>query len=284
MIVALWLLACAPARALGSDEALLTRTLRGFVKVLVRSIDTYHCAPLARVAATAGPLDQEGLRSYLEHRRARYWDTALPVGPSATASGLYAGVDPVTCRHFGGVGDGWALIRIRLPAGLTFLDLRREQVTAEERPRLPLAVVETLQAAGCDARDPPALVTGRESNACREAALSTVRRLEVEAILVDLPALRLPGCERSGNGAFILVDGMQAPFAAAALFTSDVPVGDAVAVERSMIRELYVQARRAGSSRVPPWPEARSISREELSLWMEDHLWSCGTLPQRPVQ
>jgi hypothetical protein len=278
------LIASSPARS--TDMAALVDALAAGVRILGRPIDTYHCAARDRVGLpTRGVLDVRpaALGLYLESKLARYWDEGIPVQPHAMVSGLFAGIEPVTCRHFAGIGDSWALVRIRLPRGLAFLDVREEGRGAAERLRFTPAVQAGIEARGCDARTPALLVVGLESKACRRLALTALRRLGVGAILADFPAFAFARCPASGNGVFILLHADRSGLGDVVLFTAERPGDDPLRDERRQIREVHARARAAGSIRVPPWPELPgSPPPSETDPWMDQHLWGCGANALEP--
>ena len=265
----------------------LTAELRPGRLALNRAVDTYHCAPRARIGLPGrGPLppDEPGLRRYLAARSARFWQTQDPAGDTVVASALYAGIDPVTCRHFGGVGDGWALVRLRLPTGLTFLDVR--PVPGRPDP-LSGAARRALAEIGCHAQTLDVLILGRTSLACRDVALRVLRNLGLAAILSDLPAFAFPGCPRAASGAFVLLL-EAAPPVQVALFVQERPAPDPLAGERLFLRALYRIARSAGSSRTLPWAQiiddvaddvVDDISNRDLQRLMKQQLFGCGKSP-----
>jgi hypothetical protein len=242
--------------------------LRPFVKTLNRDVDLYHCTS---GSVTARPV----LDEYLREKLSRYWNSAIPVRPHATVSGLYAGVEPVTCRHFGGVGNDWTIIRIRLPAGSAVLDVRQEQPPGV-RPRLSNAFRDLLKKLDCAAPDPSSLVIGLSSMGCRSIALRLMSKLSIQAILTDFPTFVFENCDPGRTGVFIMLD--RASLKDVAGFGVNLPDGLAAPTEMLMIRELYAFAQRAGSLRELPWPSMRGSPGDPIvKQWMNDHLWSCGT-------
>jgi hypothetical protein len=60
--------------------------------------------------------------------------------------GLYAAVDPVATRSYGGIGTTWVLVQIRLPIGFTIFDLKRD---GGDTPPANSALFNALDKAGC---------------------------------------------------------------------------------------------------------------------------------------
>jgi tetratricopeptide (TPR) repeat protein len=269
----------APASAAASAA----EALAPLVEILDRPIYVWHWLPRARAGLPPGylPPDSPALGEFLAARLARWWDLSLPVMPLATASGLWAGIDPVIGRHFGGAGEDWAVVQIELPAGLRVLDVRAPAGGAP--PPLPPAARERLAAAGCAAALAAALVMGQESAACRAAAVAAVRALGVGARLADFPRFAFRECGPARReGVFVLLDpGTLAP-GRLRLLTRE-SAADAALPDRLRIRALFARARDAGSSRALPWPElAAAPPPEDLDAWMREHLLGCDERPGDP--
>lgn len=264
-------------------ESPVAAALKARVRTLGRPVYTYHYAPRARIGLPASGYvapDDPVLPAFLRGKVERYWDTSLPTREDAAASGLWAGIDPVAGRHFGGSGDGWALAQIVLPAGLRFVDAR-EGEPGRPDPGFPAAVRQALAEAGCAAVHPADLLMAAESAACRDVAVRALRELGVGGILGSFPRARFAGCGERPEGVFVLLDPALVAADRVRLLTRDPGSGDAAAEDRLRIEDLFARARQAGSMRPPPWPElAGALPPAGMEDWMRRHLLGCGDWPE----
>lgn len=263
------------------DVQPLVEALRPSVKTLARPVYVYHYVTRSRMTlAVDGYLAPTHLAvtPFLEQKIARFWDVNVPVRPFATASGLYAGVDPVSSRTFGGVGDGWAIVQIVLPAGFTFIDVRRPE-SPLDAGRFPAAVREELARHGCDAEFAEPLVTGLESAGCRAAATILLRALDVGGIVQSFPRQAFVECVVPRPAGFILLQSKA--FGAGVTLMTKETRDDEAQNDRRIIRDLFVRAVRAGSERIAPWPElAGTAVPVDVPRWMREHVFGCGTHPE----
>ena len=269
------LLAAAAPDAAGRAPVSAADALRPLVRVLSRSVYVWHYVSRARAGVPAGyvPPDWPGIDPFLRGKLSRFWDPSLPVAPSATVSGLYAGIDPVAGRHFAGVGEGWAVVQIELPAGLRFLDVRPP---AGAPAPLPRATRARLAVAGCAAELPESLVVAMDSAPCREIAVASLGELGAGAILADFPRFAFRECAARPTGVFVLLDPALLAPGRVRLLTRE-SAADAAQADRLRIRALFARARAAGSLRPLPWPElADQAPPPDLDAWMREHLLGCG--------
>lgn len=268
-------------------ESAVAAALRPRVRTLGRPVYTYHYAARARLGLPASGYVAPGdpiLPAFLRGKVERYWDTSLPTREDAAASGLWAGIDPVAGRHFGGSGDGWVLAQIVLPAGLRFVDAR-EGEPGRPDPGFPPEVRRSLAESGCGVAHPADLLMAAESPACRDVAVRTLRELGVGGILGSFPRTRFETCGDRPEGVFVLLDPALVAPDRVRLLTRDPGPGDAAADEaaedRLRIEDLFARARQAGSMRPPPWPElAGSPAPAGMEDWMRKHLLGCGEWPE----
>jgi hypothetical protein len=282
------LLALLPAAALAAGDggtppaAGAVEALRPFVRTLGRTIEVYHYAYRPAIGLPGqGPIPTGTpfVAEYLARKSAGYWDEKSPTRPFMMAGGLYAAIDPVITRTFGGIGDRWALFQLTLPAGFTFVDVRGWSDNEGRVERFPPAVREQLAAAGCPVEFPSELLIGLESPACRALALEVMRSLGVGGLLYRYQGYEFAGCAERSLGAFIIVhpDRLER----AQLLTSQSP-GPAEATEAHLrVRQLHVEARGLGSVYEPPWPDlAAPAARERMAQWKKERLFGCGGHPE----
>jgi hypothetical protein len=227
----------------------------------------------------SGPVqfDHPLLRKYLASRATRFYNPDTPTRPFMLAGGLYASLDPVIARTFGGIGDEWVLVRIELPPGLRYLDLRRGAPTAEPPLELSPALGEALRQAGCTPSSVQSLFIGVDSASCRAVALAALRDLQVQAILYDYVTSDLPGCPRGRRGGFILLD--TEALGSLAAFVSDPGRSDAATPERRMIHTLFDWVLHNGGAHAPPWPTLHDAPGSAVRSWTRRHLFGCAAEP-----
>jgi len=255
--------------------------LRARVKRLERPVHTYHYAPRRRIglpeAGYLPPWHPEAL-AFVRAKVGLYWDLELPTAPMQAVSGLWVGIDPVICRHFGGVGDGWALIQVVLPAGFRFVDVRTHDDGRRLAERFADEARDALAAAGCDVAFPASLLTLRESRACRELAVAALGRLDADGILLNFPRMPFRACgDERPDGVFIVLRPSVLAGDRVRLMTRESVPADEAAEDRRRVRALFVRALAAGSERTPPWPELAGAGEPvDLDRWMRDALLGCG--------
>lgn len=252
------------------------------VRTLSRPVYSYHYALRTRLGLPAdgyvAPDDPRALE-YVDLKWRRYWDLSIPTAPYATASGLYVGVDPVIPRAFGGVGDVWSMVQIVLPGGFRFVDVRRDPRAPRADDALHPEVRERLSEAGCEVKYPETLLVSMEVEACRRAAVATLRELGVDGILYQFQRFKFERCGGSDRpaGGFIVIRPEVLEPSRIKLFTKESRPDDAAARDRLVIRELFRRARAAGSHRKVPWPNLESaVPPQQVDSWMERHLFGCG--------
>lgn len=274
-LAVLWLLTLSQASA--AELPRVSDNLRPFIRSLSRPVYTWHCLPRARLGLPAEGYVAPGdpvLLPFLRSKVERFWDLGLPVRPMAAASGLYSGIDPVACRAFAGVGDGWVIAQVILPAGFRFLDVRSGE---EGTPKFPAEVGARLAAKGCDAPSTAGLVVMQESEACRRIAVEALRELGVDGILWSYPRTPFETCGERPDGVFILLDPDVLQPDRIRLFTKDSRAGDGGLEDRLRIRDLHLRAREEGSMRDAPWPELEGTPPPgAMEEWMRQHLFGCG--------
>lgn len=259
--------------------------LRPFVKALGRPVEVYHYAyrPAARLPAQ-GPLPSEGptVTAYLERKSKSYWNPDSPVRPYMMAGGLYAAIDPVITRTFGGIGDSWALFQITLPAGFTFVDVRGWSDNEGKVQRFPPAVREALVQQGCTVDFPSELLVALESKACRALAIEVMRALDVGGLMYRYQGYAFAGCNArpvGAVGAFILTRPERAE--RSQLFTSESPGPAAATESHRRVRQLYLEAKGLGSVHPVPWGNlSRLAPPERMKSWKEERLFGCGEHPE----
>jgi hypothetical protein len=272
----LWLLAVSLASA-AAEAPPVSESLRPLIRSLSRPVYTWHCLPRARLGLPAegyvAPEDPV-LLPFLRGKVERFWDLSLPVRPSAAASGLFSGIDPVSCRAFAGVGDGWVIAQVILPEGFRFLDVRSGEGGT---PKLAAEVRARLAAEGCDVASTAALIVMQESDACRRIAVRALRELDVDGILWSYPRTSFDTCGERPDGVFILLDPETIQSGRVRLFTKDSRPGDGGMDDRLRIRDLHARARQSGSMRDVPWPELEGTPPpDRMEDWMRQHLFGCG--------
>lgn len=251
------------------------------VRTLTRRVATYHYTTRTKMGLPsegAVALDDPRVEEYLRERSALYWDPRFEPAPGHPIWGLYVATDPVSSRVFGGFGEDWALVRVTLPRGLRFLEVRTADAARRPEDRLPAAVREELAAAGCEAAYAADLVIDRGSLACREVALRTLLDLEVDALLYDFKAVDYPACDGSRNGAFLLLRAEALELPAARAYTAPPPADGPAAEEGRAIGELFARARAAGSTQRPIWPapDDQVAPSAATERWMRETLFACG--------
>lgn len=262
-------------------EAALTAWATSLVSTLARPTYVFHYGyrpymPLPRT----GPVqfDHPVLGKYLATRASRFFNLDTEPQPFVLAGGLYASLDPVIGRTFGGIGDEWVLVRIELPRGLRYLDLRRAAPTMGQPLELSRALAQALRQAGCTPPSVQSLFVGVESASCRGISLSALRSLQVQAVLYDYATTDLPGCPPGRRGSFILL-GTEA-LGSAAAFASDLGRSDAATRERRMIHTLFDWVRRNGGAHAPPWPALRNLPSSAVRSWTQRYLLGCAAQPR----
>ena len=273
-------LAAMPAAAPGEPsqpEAALAAWAAPLVNTMAHSTFVFHYSyrpymPLPR----AGPVqfDDAALGKYLAKRASRFFDPDTPPQPFVMAGGLYASLDPVIGRTFGGIGDEWVLVRIELTPGLRYLDLRRAAPTADPPLQLSPALAEALRQAGCAPTSAQSLFVGVDSASCRAIALSTLRGLQVQAVMYDYATVDLPGCPPGRRGAFILLD--TGAWGSLAAFVNDLGRADAATPERRMIHTLFDEAVHKGGAHAPLWPALHDLPSSAVRSWTQQHLFDCA--------
>lgn len=275
VLAVLWLLAF--SQATSADPPPVSDSLRPFVRSLSRPVYTWHCLPRARLGLPAEGYVAPGdpvLLHFLRSKIERFWDLGLPVRPMAAASGLYSGIDPVACRAFAGVGDGWVIAQVVLPKGFRFLDVRDGEGGT---PKFPAEGRARLASEGCDARSTAGLVVMQESGACRRIAVRALRELGVDGILWSYPRTAFETCGERPDGVFILLDPETIQPDRIRLFAKDSRPDDGAMEDRLRIRDLHGKARQGGSMRDVPWPELEGTpSPDRMEEWMRQHLFGCG--------
>jgi hypothetical protein len=228
-----------------------------------------------------GPVqfDHPELGKYLAKRASRFENPDTKPQPFVMAGGLYASLDPVIGRTFGGIGDEWVLVRVELPRGLRYLDLRRSAPTVDQPLELGPALAEALRQAGCTPPSVQSLFVGVESASCRAIALPALRSLQVQAILYDYATADLPGCPPGRRGAFILLDAEA--LGSRAAFANDLGPSDAATPERRMIHTLFDWVRHNGGAYAPPWPALRNLPSSAVRSWTQQHLFGCHARDHR---
>jgi hypothetical protein len=233
--------------------------------------------PLPRTGPV--PFDHPELGKYLARRASRFEDPDTKPQPFVMASGLYASLDPVIGRTFGGIGDEWVLVRVELPRGLRYLDLRRAAPTADPPLELGLALAEALRQAGCTPSSVQSLFVGVESASCRAIALPALRSLQVQAILYDYATADLPGCPPGRRGAFLLLDAEA--LGSRAAFANELGASDAATPERRMIHTLFDWVLHNGGAYAAPWPALRNVPLSAVRAWTQQHLFGCRARDRR---
>lgn len=253
--------------------------LASSVHALSRPVYTYHYAMRTRMGLGAAgyvPPDTDRAWQYVTMKIGRYWDLSLPTHPNATVSGLYVGTDPVISRAFGGVADVWGMVQLVLDSGFRFIDVRRGLDAGQRGDKLPQAIRDALTATGCNAPYADVLLTFLESDACRAVAVEVMKHLRVDGILYSFQRYAFPECPDRADGGFIVVNAAAARPELARIFVTDT-ADDAATIDRLRVRELFVRARRAGSRRLPPWPNlANDAPPPDVDRWMREHLFGCG--------
>jgi hypothetical protein len=250
--------------------------LRPYVKSLSRAIDVYHYGyrPLMGISAE-GPVQVDAAfrEAYLQKRLSRFWDPDLATRPYSMASGLFASIDPVIGRTFGGIGDAWAMFALTFKKGFRFIDVRGSSDGQPERFSEPMRA--HLTAAGCSADSVAVLLTGVESPACREIALKTVRALNLDAILYSYQGFEFEGCARRSTGAFIVL--RTSAIERSVMLTNDAPPPKEASPDHLVVRDLYARARKVGSMQPIPWPVLEGQTPPpDMQKWMQEHLFGCG--------
>jgi hypothetical protein len=86
---------------------------------------------------------------YVQGLSSRYFNYNNPSDPGSGnmfGPGLYAALDPVATRSYGGGNDSWVLVQLRLPTGFTMLDLLRDGTNSAPMDGDVMAVLKKL---GC---------------------------------------------------------------------------------------------------------------------------------------
>jgi len=269
----------------GQGARLATEWLRPFVKALSRPVEVYHYAyrPSARLPAQ-GPLPAEGpsVSEYLQRKSQAYWNPDSATRPYMMAGGLYAAIDPVITRTFGGIGDSWALFQLTLPAGFTFVDVRGWSDNGGRAQRFPPAVREALGQEGCAVDFPSEMLVAQESKACRTLAVEVMRALDVGGLMYRYQGFAFDSCgarPAGAVGAFILTRPERAE--RSQLFTSESPGPGAATESHRRVRQLYLEAKGLGSVHPVPWPDLAGLAPpERMKTWKEERLFGCGKHPE----
>ena len=264
------------AAASSAPAAVLEEELRTAIRSLERTVHVYHYTSRARLGLPSSgyiPPDEPRGTPFLEHKIERFWDPSMPVRSlpgergAFIASGLYAGPDPVRSRGFGGAGDTWVGIRIALPAGLRYVDVRGGELSSAARQ-------ESL-ASGCDAETPHYLLLTNESAACRALARRILPALDVDAIVYRFARIPFAECGDVDEASFVLLEPSLVAADRVALFTSEYRADDAMAVERARIRDLFLRAAEIGATRrTAPW-DGLNLVPDDMNGWMREHLFGC---------
>jgi len=283
-------------RSAGPAGSPLAEVLRPRLRTLSRPVYTFHYAPRTRVGLPPSGYvapDDPALPAFLRGKVERFWDLSVPTREGAAASGLWAGIDPVAGRHFGGAGDGWALAEIVLPEGFRFLDVR-EGAPGRPDPGFPPEARRLLAGEGCAVAHPAGLFMAAESPECRRIAVRVLQEIGADGLLGSFPHTRFEVCGDRPSGVFVLLDpAFVAPDRVRLLTREPGPAGpagttgdtgDAAAEERLRIGDLFARARAVGSTRPPPWPELAGspppAGPAEMDAWIREHLLGCGGWPE----
>jgi hypothetical protein len=259
-------------------RAAATEWLRSFVKTLNRPVEVYHYAYRPAIGLPAqGPVPDEAryVPEYLRRKSRRYWDSKSATRPYMMAGGLYAAIDPVITRTFGGIGESWALFQLTLPAGFRFVDVRGWSDNEGKVQRFPPAVRQQLVQAGCAVEFPSELLVAQESPECRALAVETMQALDADGLMYRYQGFAFEGCQGRPVGAFILTRPERV--GRAQLLTSESP-GPAAATEaHRRVRQLYLEARGLGSVYPAPWPDLAGLAAPERMVpWKQERLFGCG--------
>jgi hypothetical protein len=82
----------------------------------------------------------------MSKRYFNYTDPSDPGSGNMFGPGLYAAVDPVATRNYGGAGTDWVLVQIQLPVGFAMFDLNRD---GGDTPPASGPMIDALQKADC---------------------------------------------------------------------------------------------------------------------------------------
>lgn len=176
--------------------------LRAYRKTLSRDFDTYHYVTReALKVSVTGELDlsRPELTNHVRDWADYYWNLEQP-GGTGMIRGFYLAGDPVISRSFG--GDHWLMARVRLTAGLRFLDMTALE---HDQKYIPEAVRSRLANYGCDETRWNYLIYKSFKRPCREIALKTLRDLNIDVIQYDWQSGNFAGCANHTEDAYILL-------------------------------------------------------------------------------
>jgi hypothetical protein len=244
--------------------------LRTRVHALTGEVDLYHYVSRGQLKLPpTGVLDLSSA-TITGHpiTRSRAFFAAPPPFNSGDAPGLYAAIDPVASRGWGG-GD-FLLYRIRLPKGATYVDLIS--------PVSPAVAAKTT-AASC-APDYRHIVMSLDPS-CRPLGLAVVAKLGVQALRYDfLAATNFGGCKAKdrGTSAFVLLAFDKLPKDAVQVFAAEIGAAGAGAAGRAASDGRCLDITPGGlfgSKDDRPWPSLDGQASGTTD-WMNQHLLFCN--------
>ncbi len=204
-----------PMKVNGVDITPLYKFFQTYVKTLDRSIFVYSWSE--KSSNESQPSLSSNLTSLAHVRRAAqgYWkNRAVSSTSNNYGLGLYAAVDPLITRAYGGK-DSWNLIRMKLPAGFRFIEAN---LPLDKRITLSDENIKILEALKCSSKKlgsplEPGIFFGpefSESPTCtRNLKIIFDQLLQIDALVYNYETSNFSACahESKGVGLIPALDG-----------------------------------------------------------------------------
>ena len=259
----------------GVDLTPVADELKKGIFVLEKPVHVYHYFQGGGNWQSAYSADDPAGRQYVSGSSGSYWaEQGKRDGGNAMGFGLYAAIDPVVSRSYG--GQSYVMMRLELPVGFRFITTLRKSGQGEFSKPAKAA----LKSLGClfrsltgEARDLEVFMGSKQgsSQRCIDGLRVLVKdKLGVEGLLYRFPGAEIKECTDYffRRGAFVIMsDGWLERGGNVRVFTAQTP--DA-RDERLKIASL------ANSANLS-WPDtSEHLPAEEVSAWVQSTFLGCG--------
>jgi len=280
----------------GSAVDMLTADLRKYVVGFCNSF--YGYSYRKRSDFTPDPdairvTDSKYVRNMYNDWNQRYMTPNNPVKPLEFVDGVYFAIDPIVSREFG--KKEWILFRADLPQTMTALNVAYMMYQPDGLRFIPAPIQEKMKQLGCDEKKYDYLFRKNRSKACREIAVSVLKKLNVDAIQYSWRSADFTSCRQRQRFAYILIRPEIIKSTAIFSFQSVEPT---LTDESRFLLALYGAAQKNQSPFVLDWstkgdetvsqvvngpdmqlwPNAGGLtpfSDAETATWVKSHLLGC---------
>ena len=264
---------CSEVVAPTSALSPLAQYLAPHVQTLTRDVWIYHWGPRAHYVSggisVSGPVSVETDMSVYLKIMIELFENLDSATGDAIGNGLYAAVDPLSSRRFGGASGDFGLLQITIPNGSRILNIPKEY-----GPSYPLHLMDDLKKKNCPT---DTISIFQSTGKCRKILLEALQELKIAVVAYPYFAQfpELCNLERSNypiQRAF-LITGRSMIRAFTQFLTRQIPDGEPRNYARLFINNY---AKQMGTAAV--WDSsdlADALVNFEASL--KEHIFDCGT-------